>query len=466
MSHQPHTLVLWSNLEQSIRNGTIDWDVIVRLIPVAHFHKHRELDEHFDTGVVVEVRMSKVECESKDLTYIAIYPRVRDILLDFFDKNDVNKNRVNVNRESLIYDEDEYEEEHQEEHDPSHNEGSHDDEMPLIPPLRTNLMTNRKKILVINMGGTIGATRNDGIYKSGTLPLDILLKGVPYDEKNISLEPIERCRGDSMDITRTGLLEHVQFIREQVDKRSPWGVVILFGTDQAVELGVALGMTFGSSKPLSVAIATAARAATDAGADGPENIRAAIATAAHEKAREYGCLIADSKHLHCPLTAIKYNVSSIHPWASSKGPVGKFDEESAPDRLTFRFPVVMDPIPAVKGLTAESKVPEVYIAISHSEFTSLFEDKSMDGLVIAGFSDGFLPENDKVLNKLEERGVIIVVSHRGFEGSVKQLTKGRGIPAGNIYPHPARQLLILCLMARMSKGQIEECFAKHGGLGA
>ncbi|KAF4458826.1 L-asparaginase 3 [Fusarium albosuccineum] len=308
-------------------------------------------------------------------------------------------------------------------------------------------------------------------YKSGSGDPSMVSNLIEWDRKTISLEHIKLGEGDSLDVSTQQLLQYVVSIHDIVDKKSPWGVVAAFGTDQAVELSVALAVTFGSKRELSVVVTGASKPATEIGADGPANISDAIAVAATESARKLASMIVCSGLILHPLTTDKFDVSSIQPFQSYEtGPLGRVVKCETVSGVVHRTPFFyywappeMEILLHVKELAVENEVPIVHSINFYPGYESLLEGKQMDGLVFAGGSDGYGP-NKEIQDQLKKNKTILVVAHQGARGIVVRDATGSGIPVGNIYPRPARTMLLFGMLGKKTEPEMKQYFAIHGGL--
>jgi L-asparaginase len=100
----------------------------------------------------------------------------------------------------------------------------------------------------------------------------------------------------------------------------------------------------------------------------------------------------------------------------------------------------------------------------------------VDGLVVAGFGVGHVPESwPPVLEGIAGRVPVVLASRvgagyvatstYGFAGAESDLIRRGAIPAGALDPYKARLLLQLALMQRVSQETIAAAFRAAGGLG-
>jgi L-asparaginase len=118
-------------------------------------------------------------------------------------------------------------------------------------------------------------------------------------------------------------------------------VVITHGTDTLEETAFLLDLTLATAKP--VVLCGAMRTVSDAGWDGPTNLRTAVRAAIHPDARGRGVLVAVGDTIHAAVEATKWHSQSLAAFHSPHGPVGIVDL----GRVAFvRPPVRATRIPA------------------------------------------------------------------------------------------------------------------------
>ncbi len=247
------------------------------------------------------------------------------------------------------------------------------------------------------------------------------------------------------------------------------GVVVTQGTDTIEETAYVLDLLHAGPQP--IVVTGAMRNPGRAGADGPANLLAAIRVAASAAARDLGCLVVLADEIHAARRVRKSHSTSVATFVSPNGgPLGYVVEGRAVvvNRLGGRYTL---PLPG-------DRMPRVGL------YTATFGDDGallntiiggVDGLVVAGFGVGHVPEPWlPTLTEASARIPIVLASRTGsgpvlagtygFPGSERDLI-GRGlIPAGLLGPYKARILLLLALAADASHERIATAFAAAGGL--
>jgi L-asparaginase len=226
--------------------------------------------------------------------------------------------------------------------------------------------------------------------------------------------------------------------------------------------------------PQPIVITGAMRNPTLAGADGPANLLAAVRVASSPAARDRGCLVVLSDEIHAASRVRKTHTSSVSAFASPLGgPLGYLAEGRVHfvQRPEARF--------TMPSLPVSPAVPRVGLyPATLGDDGALLEGlaAAVDGLVIAGFGVGHVPETWPPLLAAIAGRIPVVLASRvgagfvatgtyGFPGSERDLGERGLIPAGALDPYKARLLLQLALLHGAVRAQIEAAFGAAGGLG-
>jgi L-asparaginase len=230
------------------------------------------------------------------------------------------------------------------------------------------------------------------------------------------------------------------------------GAVITQGTDTIEETAYLLDLLHHTDQP--IVVTGAMRNPTLAGADGPANLLAAITVAASPQAAGLGCIVVFADEIHAAARVRKSHSTSVAAFLSPNGgPLGYVVEGRVRivNRPATRYTLAVSP----RG----GPLPRVgvYTATLGDDGTllPLLADQ-LDGLVIAGFGVGHVPESwAEPLAAIAQR-IPVVLSSRtgagftaadtyGFAGSERDLLRRGLIPAGILDPYKARLLLQLLL---------------------
>jgi L-asparaginase len=270
-------------------------------------------------------------------------------------------------------------------------------------------------------------------------------------------------------LTIDDLTELAALAARQIDTGAA-GVVITQGTDTIEESAYALDLLHAGPEP--IVVTGAMRNPTLAGADGPANLLASITVAASPAARNLGCLVVLADEIHAARRVRKTHSTSIATFASpNAGPLGYLVEGQAHivNQLTSRH-ALPPPTPGTAprvGLYTATLGDEGAVLAAVAD--------QLDGLVIAGFGVGHVPERWlPTLTQVAARIPVVLASRTGggpvltstygFPGSERDLLNRGLIASGLLHPYKARILLHLMLKASADREQIQSGFAAAGEL--
>lgn len=325
----------------------------------------------------------------------------------------------------------------------------------------------RKRVLVIALGGTIASTgAGTGSGVSPRLTAEELLAGVPQlKQDDLELAGRSFRQLPSTEITLADVLELAGEIQRAVDAGAVDGVVITQGTDTMEETSFALDCLLQLDVP--VVMTGAMRNPDLPGADGPGNIYAAVKVAASPKARGLGVLVVMDDEIHAAKTVRKAHTSSTAAFHSPTGPIGWVSEGDVY--------IVAKPTPSPRVEVPQGAeiplVPLVTLAIGdEGQLLQAVEQLDCRGLVVEGFGGGHARAvMVEQLERLAAKMPVVLTSRTGagailrrtynFPGSETDLL-GRGLIHGSFLSGPkARVLLTLLLMAGAGKEEIAAAFA-------
>ncbi|MBM2618387.1 asparaginase [Actinoplanes sp. LDG1-06] len=228
------------------------------------------------------------------------------------------------------------------------------------------------------------------------------------------------------------------------------GAVITQGTDSIEETAYVLDLLHDSEHP--IVVTGAMRNPTLPGADGPANLLAAVRVAHADSSRGLGCLVVMADEIHAAARVRKSHTMSTAAFTSPDGgPLGHVAE----GRVRFtHFPVRRQRVPVPRGALARVGLYTATLGDDGSLLPAYAS--SVDGLVVAGFGVGHVPEPwVGHLSVIAERIPVVLasrtgagwvgVSTYGFPGSERDLVARGLIPAGDLHPYKARVLLQLLL---------------------
>lgn len=240
------------------------------------------------------------------------------------------------------------------------------------------------------------------------------------------------------------------------------GVVVTHGTDTIEETAVLCDLLGDAEAP--VVVTGAIRPASATGADGPANLRDAVAAAGAAATAGLGALVAFAGELHAARTVRK--VDSVSPAAFGSprtGPLGAVRE----GRVTVWASVPRRP--AIRAERLDARVEIVPTSLGDDGTLLRAAAASADGVVAvllgAGHAPpGFLAALREVAPRLPlvatvrpERGAILRETY-GFQGAEGDVRAAGVIPAGALSPAAARITLLVCLGAGLDRDALRAAF--------
>jgi len=296
-----------------------------------------------------------------------------------------------------------------------------------------------------------------------------ILAGLGSDPMPVELEVHSPYAVPSASLTFGDVLDVVERAGRAVELGAA-GVVVTQGTDTLEETAFLVDCVWPHDAPF--VLTGAMRNPSLPGADGPANLAAALQVATAGDARGRGALVVFADEIHAARHVRKTHSTSVGTFVSSNaGPLGLVVEG------TPHFFNAPNPRAPLSGCTKDA-VERTRIAL----YTATLDDDGADlagaattaqGLVIAGFGVGHVPERlVPLLVPLLESMPVVLTSRTG-SGSVLADTYGapggerdlraRGaISGGFVHPYKARVLLRMLVAAGAGRADIEKAFAALG----
>ncbi|MBF6619913.1 MAG: asparaginase [Patulibacter sp.] len=241
------------------------------------------------------------------------------------------------------------------------------------------------------------------------------------------------------------------------------GVVVTCGTDLMEELALLCDLLYAGQAP--IVLTGAMRSASAPGADGPANLRDALAVARSAEAAGVGVLVCFAGELHAARAVRKVDSTSPTGFGSpGSGPLGYVAEE----RVSLVARPERRPAIEVERLDARVEVVRVGLA-ADGRVVDLVAD-AVDGLVVVLAGAGHLaPAYLRALERARRRIPVVAVarpqrgsilrSTYGFEGAEGDVRAAGIVCAGALSADAARITLMACLGAGLDADAVARVFA-------
>ena len=326
-----------------------------------------------------------------------------------------------------------------------------------------------RRVAVFGLGGTIAMTAAAGGGVVPSLSAEQLVAAVPGLAQTgirVEVEEFRQLPGASLRIGDIVALSAA--IRGRLAAGAD-GVMVIQGTDTIEETAYLLDLTHPGPEP--IVVTGAMRNPTLAGADGPANLLAAVQVAASRHTRDQGVLVVLADEIHAARRVRKTHSTSVATFQSPNGgPLG-YLVEGRPTLLTRLDHRTVLPPPQ------DDRSPTVgLLTVTLGDDGALLPglDDRVDGLVLAAFGAGHVPEElVPPLADLAARIPVVLASRTGsgpvlaatyaFPGSERDLRDRGLISAGFLDPFKARILLHALLAAGADRAMIGAGFGAAGG---
>lgn len=241
------------------------------------------------------------------------------------------------------------------------------------------------------------------------------------------------------------------------------GVVVTCGTDLMEEVALLCDLLHDGEAP--IVFTGAMRSASTPGADGPANLRDAVAVARSAEAAGTGVLVCFAGELHAAHAVRKVDSTGPTGFGSPGwGPIGRVAEE----RVSLLARPARRPAIAVERLDARVEIVHVGLA-ADGRVVDLVAG-AVDGLVVVLVGAGHLsPQYLRALERARRRIPVVAVarplrgsilrSTYGFEGAEGDVRAAGIVCAGALSADAARIKLMVCLGAGMDADAIAGAFA-------
>jgi L-asparaginase len=292
-----------------------------------------------------------------------------------------------------------------------------------------------KKIVVLATGGTIAGWANDPKqplnYLAGQVDAADLLTGFGLEGHDLVTEQVAQV--DSKDMSFAIWQSLLRRLSHWLAVDDVQGVVITHGTDTVEETAYFLSSVLPKSKPIALTCAMLPANAPDA--DGPANLREALAWVASHEAS--GVSLVCAGQVHQAHAVQKTHSQWRNPFTSQEVPAFG---------TTLRTP-------SLTQLLGATAWPMVALIFNHSgadgrEVRAMMAQDPPDGFVVAGTGNGTVHQDlEAALVDAQAQGAQVLRASRCAWGGV-QTREGDVFPhAGHLTAVQARIALILHLLS-------------------
>jgi L-asparaginase len=325
-----------------------------------------------------------------------------------------------------------------------------------------------RTVTIFSLGGTI-AMAPDPAGGSGVVPAlsaRDLLAAVPQlndSGATLRVRDFRRVPGASLTVEDISALRSA--IADELANGAD-GAVVTQGTDTIEETAFLIDLLHDREEP--VVVTGAMRNPTLPGADGPANLFGAVLTAADPAARGIGCLVVLNDEIHGARVVRKTHTTSTAAFASpGSGPLGRITE----GRVSISAsPTIVPLTNFTDELARNVRIPLYTVALGDDGSTLAAFSGSCDGLVVAAFGVGHVPQSMVAGLESLAAEIPVVLTSRigsgpvlretyGFPGSERDLRDRGLIGGGDLAPYKARLLLHLLIANERSRGEILDAFA-------
>jgi L-asparaginase len=324
------------------------------------------------------------------------------------------------------------------------------------------------RVTVVTTGGTIASRRDPGTGASvAAVSADDLVDGVPGLAAIAELDVHPFALVNSSEVTPATIVELARHLRGPVADDDPDGVVVTHGTDTLEETAFALDLLVDRRRP--VVVTGAMLAADQPGADGPRNLRDAVAVACSPDAHDLGTVVVLAGEVHAARYVTKTHTTAVGSFASpTTGPVGTVD----PAGVRMRWRPRRAPTLELADPVVDVELVTMVVGMGDRQLRAAADD-GVRGVVLAAAGSGNVhPAVVPAVRDLIEAEVPVVLASRCIGGRVVPSYGGGGggatlvdlgvIPAGELSGPKARLALQFLLGAGADVAAVREWFAVAG----
>lgn len=320
-----------------------------------------------------------------------------------------------------------------------------------------------------SLGGTITMTSTQpGTGVTPTAGAGDLVAAVPGLRDMAEVQPTTLGSVPGASLTFDHILAALAWARGEVEAGAS-GVVLVQGTDTLEESAYLLDLFWDRAEPLVVT--GAMRHPQQAGADGPANLLASVATAAAPRLRGAGVVVVLDDEVHAASRVRRTDSTALHAFTSpAAGPLA---------RLVERDPVVLARPDRPGHLPTPEPGSRVRVGLLESslddraDLVRLLVSQGYDGLVLGAFGVGHVSDaTAEAVSDVVGQVPVVVASRTGggstltrtygFTGSESDLLARGAVLSGWLDARKSRVLLWALLSLGHDGDTIRGEFARRG----
>ncbi|WP_209304971.1 MULTISPECIES: asparaginase [unclassified Gemella] len=273
----------------------------------------------------------------------------------------------------------------------------------------------KKKILLINTGGTISMSEDRGTGKvspSSENPINQSDSIFSYIA-DVIVEELYHLPSPHITIKEMdGLRQRIE--KAEIERYD--GVVVTHGTDTLEETAYFLDLTLDIKIP--VVITGAMRSSNEIGSDGLANLRSALLVAASEEAKNYGVLVVMNDEVHAAAYVTKTHTTNVATFQTPTfGPIALVSKSD----VIFFQKFLRKETYKTKRLDKKVHLLKSYAGMD-GELIDAIKKLGADGLVIEALGSGNLPPaTEESIKRCIEEGMIVVFVSRAFNGVTRDV---------------------------------------------
>ena len=317
------------------------------------------------------------------------------------------------------------------------------------------------QVALLGTGGTIAGVADTPLeqisYQAGVLSVECMLESLPGIEGVARIASRQCGNLPSEDMRPCHWAKLGRDCAQALEDETMCGVVLTHGTDTLEESAFYLHLTMNSSKP--VVLTGAMRPATSLSADGPINIRDAVAVAASPQARARGALIVINGRIISARTAVKAGTLDVEAFrALESGLLGRvINGQPVFYHSGEDGPVLAGTYAAHAGQDNLPRVDVLYACAGMPLDATLFALERSSGLVVAGMGNGSMPSDIRTaLNLAVREGKPVVRASRTGGAPVTDLEEYAAFIASGMLSTPKARVLLMLALAEAERQGVRD----------